>query len=283
MSKISVCLIHVLLVLISTKVSSQSDSSTLSPPPDSLHYDFILIDTKIQNQFAFLGRDFGTNIPVSSVTLAYYFHTNIWIGASAFYFFDDFIPLQTGITLGYYKEFSPHLDLHLSYSQFYIPDKDIPSASKSQGYFQSTLGLDWGLLYSTIQPQLIIRKNGDLFITSAHSRYFEFNGRLFKKIKVSFEPRFAFTFGTHHFDYADGIVVGPGGGAVAVPNEEKDLGKKIVPLNWDFTFPLKFEEGKATIEFSWRYSSPLNIASSDVSEPAHFFAASIGYYIPIAK
>jgi hypothetical protein len=144
------------------------------------------------------------------------------------------------------------------------------------------LGFDWGLLFSTLQAHLLINKNTDVFFSTYHSRYFVFKKKLWKKIQVSFEPKFSFTFGTHHFDYANTLVIGPGGGVVT-PNDSEDGGNKIEPLNWDFTFPLKFEIGQFSIEPSWKYATPLNTASTDPSESLHVFTIGLNYFIPVKR
>src|SRR5258707_10878982 len=104
------------------------------------------------------------------------------------------------------------MDLHSSYSQFYVSGNSVPSAYKAQGYLQTTLGIDWGLLFSNFQIHTLINQYSDVFLTSYHSRYFVFNKLWFKKVKVSFEPKASFTLGTHNFEYANGLVIAPGGG-----------------------------------------------------------------------
>jgi hypothetical protein len=251
---------------------------------DTSKYDFVIVDAKYQNQFAFWGRNFDQRLPFIAGNLMYYFHTGFWVGASNFLFFHESIPAQFGLTLGYYKDFSEKVEWHVSYSQFYIPDSQIPTSSKTQGYFQTTMGFDWGLLFSTLQAHALLNKNPDVFFTTHHSRYFVFNKKLWNTIQVSFEPKFSFTMGTHNFDYADGIVIGPGGGAV-VSNQQgtENEATTIQPLNWDFTFPIKFEAGRFALEWSWKYTTPLNTASTDKSNPLHVFILGANYFIPIKR
>ena len=269
------------LILFAQNSSAIIDSSAIKENPV---YDFVLFDARYQNQYAFWGRNYGQRIPLATATLSYYFHSNIWIGASAFLPLQSAVPVQTGLSIGFYKEFTDKCDWNSSYSQFYIPDNSIPSSSKTQGYFQTTVGLDWGVLYSTLQAHLLVNNNSDVFFSTHHSRYFEFNKKLWQKIKVSFEPKFSFTFGTHHFDFADAeVVIGPGGGAAKTPQSSTDQDNRLRPLNWDFLLPIKFEIGKFTLEPSYRYTVPLSTTATDPSKSLFLFSSTLGYYIPVKK
>lgn len=190
---------------------AENSSST-----DTTLYDFFILDTRYQHQFTFWGRNYGQPVAFSTASLIYYFSSNLWLGASGFHFFAQEIPGQLGLSAGWYGELSARTTLSASYSQFYIPNTSVPASSRSQAYAQTTFGLDWGLLYSTLQTQLLINDAPDVFFTTNHSRYFQFNSMLFKKIRVSFEPKLSFTFGTNRFDYRS-LVVAPGGGVGSSP------------------------------------------------------------------
>lgn len=268
-----------------TLPSAELQKDTVAGLKKDTVYNFLLIDARWQNQFAFWGRTYGLETPFASTSLLYYLHYNLWISGSGFFFFHEDIPIQTGLSIGYAQALSEKIDWNISYSQFFIVDNSIPSSARTVGYFQTSFGLDWGILFSTIQIHALLNKNSDVFFTTQHSRYFQFNRPLWKKVKVSFEPKASLTFGTNHFDYAEGIIVAPGGG-VSVPTQNDSTApneSKIKALNWDFMFPLKFEVGLFTIESSWRYSAPLNTTSSDPSKPLHLFMVGINYFIPFQR
>jgi hypothetical protein len=271
-------------LLIGWEVCAQPDSTrAVTPDTATAKYNFILIDTRYQNQFAFWGRNYGQKLPSISTNVMHYFHSGVWLSVSNFWFPGKSIPTQLGATLGYLNEVTPKLDWHLSYSQFYVPDESIPTAFKTQGYFQTTLGLDWGLLFSSVQAHALINRQSDVFFTTVHSRYFEFNKKLWRKVTVSFEPKLSFTAGTHHFEYADGLVIGPGGGIVTQPGTTNDEGGKIEPLNADFLFPLKFALGHCSVEPSWRYTLPFQANPDYPNEGLHIFAIAMNYAIPIKR
>jgi hypothetical protein len=130
----------------------------------------------------------------------------------------------------------------------------------------------------------LLNQQSDFLISTYHSRYFQFNEKLWKRIRVSFEPKFSLTFGTNHFDYAsEGVVIGPGGGIISPGQSGASAGGSLKLLNWDFAFPLKFEIGKFTLEGSWKYTAPLNITDSDPSQPLHIFGIALEYYVPIKR
>jgi len=265
-------------------LKAQVDSTANTVPVDSTTYDFIVLDSRFQNQFAFWGRDFDQKLPFLSNSVMYYFHSGFWVNASHFKFFNESIPAQLGLTLGYFKEVTPTVDWHSSYSLFYVPEKSIPSALGTQQYVQTTIGFDWGILFSSFQAHALINQQSDVFFSTYHSRYFEFNKLLWRKVKVSFEPKFSFTFGTHRFEYADGLVIAPGGGGIiSQPGTTEDQGNKIQALNWDVSWPFKFAVGSFSIEPSWRYTTPLHANPDYTGKGIHQFAIGVTYSVPIKR
>ncbi|HEU5290234.1 MAG TPA: hypothetical protein VFU05_06280 [Cyclobacteriaceae bacterium] len=273
--------LHIVLLLSLLPFFSWAQSA--EPQKDTV-YNFLFLDARWQNQFAFWGRNYGLELPFVSTNLTYYTHSNFWISAAGYSFFDENIPFQTGLSLGYSRALTEKSDWHISYSQFFIPDDTVPASARTMGYIQTMFGLDWKILYSTIQIHALLNKNSDVFFTTYHSRYFQFNRPLWKKIKVSFEPKASFTFGTNHFDYANGTVLVPGGGSVNTQNDStSNQGDGIKILNWDFQFPLKFEVGRFTIDTSWKYSAPLNTSETDPSKALHQFMVGLNYFIPFQR
>lgn len=174
---------------------------------DSVVYDYIYLGGRYQNQFAFLGRNFGQSIPFVTGDLTYYTNFNLWVSASAYHFFDSQIPFQSSLAAGFKGDISKRVDYNLSYGQFLMQAHDSVNTIGRIGFYQAGLGLDWGILYSTVQAQVMAYSTQDVFITSQHSRYFEFNDKLFRKIAVSFQPVLSFTWGTSRFYYSDDPVL----------------------------------------------------------------------------
>ncbi len=276
-------IIAVALLLLSVKVLAQQGTNG-SQKKDTIKYDFLVVDSRFQNQFSFWGRNYGLRLPFLSTSLMYYFHSGIWVSTSNFQFFNRDIPSQLGLTLGYFKSLSAKVDWHSSYTQFYVAGSSIPSTNRTQGYLQTTIGADWGVLFSSFQAHVLLNQNSDIFFPTQHSRYFQFNKPLLKKIQVSFEPKASFTFGTHNFEYANGLVVAPGGGGVVSQgNTDLTLGCKIQALNFDFTFPIKFAIGNFSIEPSWRYTLPFNANPTLGANGLSIWAIGANYSIPLKR
>ncbi len=275
----------VVLAFILTATATLASAQTVAKQyfKDTTKYNFLVIDSRYQSQFAFWGRDYRQQLPLLATSIMYYTHSGVWASASNFNFFNTSVPAQLGLTLGYFKEVTSKMDWHLSYSQFYVMSQRIPVSYQTQGYFQTTIGYDWNILFSSLQVQTLINQHSDLFFTTYHSRYFEFNESLWKKVKVSFEPKISFTFGTHNFEYANGLVIAPGGGGVISQTDNTNLGAKIEPLNFDFSFPLKFALNYFSIEPSWRYTVPFNANSAYASGGLSIWAVNVNYYIPFKR
>ncbi len=209
-------LIVVITASATISVAGSNDSdSTLDENSikDTAIYDFLFIGGKFQNQFAFMGRNFGHRIPFATNDLTYFTNFNLWLSASAYHFFDNAIPFQSSVSIGYGGDITRKIDYNVSYSHFLIPATDQISKLQSLGFVQATVGLDWNILYSTLQAQVMTYSTPDYFFVSQHSRYFEFSQKLFGKVTVSFQPAFAVTLGTSRFYYStDESLTGRGGG-----------------------------------------------------------------------
>jgi hypothetical protein len=182
MRKFALILLVTVSLAAQPELLAQEQQQEPTSKKDSVAYDFIFLGGKYQNKFTFLGRDFGLTMPFASADLVYYFNCNFWLGGSVFKFYNVELPLQTSLSAGYYAEFSSKADFHISYTQFFIPDNSAISGLQTQGIAQTTFGLDWTHLYSTLQAQVLINKTPDVFFVTQHSRYFEFNQKLFNKM-----------------------------------------------------------------------------------------------------
>lgn len=252
-------------------LAQESDTSVVIESKEK--YDFILINAKYQNAFHFLGRDFGGNIPLLSTDLMYYFNSGIYFNASSIKFLQAELPWQYALSLGYNKELSERTDINLSYSQFIVNQESGVTGIQNLGFLQGALGWEWGFLYSNIQGQFLFNEQTDYFISSSHSRYFEFDQKLFKKVTLSFEPKFTLMAGTSQFYQTGYDLTG-----------QEDLGlDKLQLLSWEVVLPITFGIGYWDIEFHTRYINPLNLPSFDESRRRFVFSLQTSYAIPIKK
>jgi len=261
-----------ILLVINVKVFAQ-DSDTVSS--EKSKYDFVIVSGKYNNAFTFFGRDFGQSIPFVSTDVMYYFHSGFYINASGFKFIDTELPIQSSLSVGYRRDLSKNTDLNVSYSQFLVTENSSVAGIQNLGLLQTTFGLDWNYLYSTIQVQGLFSDRPDLFLSSQHSRFFQFDQKLFRSITVSFEPKFTLTAGSSRF-YNLG----------AYPEmEASDIKKleKINILSWDFMLPVSFEYKSFEMEVFSRYVAPLNTPVFDNSRNRFIHGIQLNYFLAIKR
>jgi hypothetical protein len=202
--KISVSFVlAVVAVFFSEGPLQASDFSDKKPRRDTTVYDFLYIGTKYQNQFAFLGRNFGQPIPFVSGDLTYNLSNNLWVSGSAYQFMDNAIAFQSSLSAGYRRDISNRVDVNISAGQFFMQSGEGSDQIDQIGFYQGGVGLDWTILYSTFQAQVMTYSTQDYFLISQHSRYFQFNNKLFNTVAVSFQPMFTITWGTSRFYYSE--------------------------------------------------------------------------------
>lgn len=245
--------------------------------PDSIKkakYDYLILSTKAQNAFTFLGRDFGQNIPLLSNDLMYFFNSGIYLNASAVKFFQEGVPFQYSLTAGFIKDLGKNLELNMSYSRFMVSGNSEVTGIQNLSFLQGGLGLDWGLLNSTVQGQLLFNEKTDYFISSTHSRYFEVDQYLWNTIKFSFEPKLTVLAGTSDYYRM---------GAYGLEQEELTALGKFQLQSIEFGIPLVFSIGFLDIEWQSRFVQPLNVPAFDNSSSRFIHSLQLSYLIPVKK
>lgn len=175
------------------ELESQTDSATEESR------DYLIVSTGFQNKVSFMSRDFGQKIPIFSNDLLFYHRTGFYLAASISKFLTTDLSWQKGLGAGFYKSLTSKLDLDLSYSHYFGASNLNLAGQDKLGMAQGTVGLDWGILFSTTQAIYLVNSPGDFFITSRHSRYFELDQPLLKGGILSFEPRFTLFLGTSNY------------------------------------------------------------------------------------
>ncbi len=262
-----------LSLLLNCTLLAQAEDSTAQEVKIEV-YDFILLSAKYQNAFNFLGRDFGADIGLVTSDLMYYFNSGVYFNVSAIKFLQESLPWQYSGTLGYNRELSKKTDINLSYSQFLISGESNVTGIQNLGFAQATFGWEWGFLYSTIQFQTLFNENVDYFVNSSHSRYFEFDQKLFKKINVAFEPKFTLMSGTSEFYRMGGY---------DLTNQNTTEFQQFQLLNWEAMLPITFGIGYWDLEFQAKYLNPLNLPDFDESRNRFIYSVQLSYAIPVKK
>lgn len=255
-------------------ITQAQETDSVAVSEEKTVYDFMILNSRYQNAFAFLGRDFGLSIPFVSSDVMYYFSSGIYLNASAIKFFQDGVPWQYSLTAGYAKDITEKTDFNVSYSQFIVVDESSVTGIQNLAFLQGTFGWEWGPVYSSIQGQFLFNDELDYFVSSHHSRYFEFDQKLFKTFTVSFEPKFSLMAGTSRFYLMGGYEI--------TPNELDDL-NKFQLQSWEFMFPLTLSAGYFDFEFQTRYVRPLNVPDFDSSQGRFVFGGQVSYAIPVKR
>lgn len=254
--------------------STAQNTDTLTVNEKESVYDFFIVNSRFQNAFTFMGRDFGTNIPMISTDMMYFHNSGFYLNASGIKFFQPDVPWQYALTAGYAKDISEKTDINVSYSQFIVENESNVTGIQNLSFLQGTLGWEWGPIYSSIQGQLLFNQGTDYFVSSHHSRYFEFDQQLFNTFTVSFEPRFSLMAGTSRFYRMGGFEI--------TENEWDELDKFILQ-SWEILLPITFNKGYLDIEFQTRYVKPLNVPDFDLSSGRFVWGVQLSYAIPVKR
>jgi hypothetical protein len=251
------------------------DADSVDTASKEEKYDFVIISGKLHNTFTFLGRDFGQTIPFASTDLMYYFNSGWYFNASAFKFLDTDLPVQSSLSLGYRTDLTKKTDLNMSYSQFLVSGNSSVAGIQNLGFLQTTFGLDWKYLYSTIQVQGLFSERPDVFLISQHSRFFQFDQKLFKTFTVSFEPKFTLTSGTSRFynlgEYPE------------MTEEDRDRENQLQLLAWDFAMPISLGYKSFEMEFYTKYVAPFNTPEFDASRNRFIYGIQLNYFLPVKR
>jgi hypothetical protein len=269
--------IKLFLLIALFSVISNVSASKNKMERDSLEvttYDFLILSTKYQNAFTFLGRDFGQDLSLQTVDVMYYFNSGLYLNGSVIKFFDTEISIQYSGTVGYIKEISKRFDVNMSYSQFFMSSDSKIAGVQNLGFLQGGVGLDWGLMYSTLSGQWLISDQTDFFLSSQHSRYFQFNQKLFQKIIVGFEPKATFIAGSRLFHL---------GALTDISTYSLDEFSAIKALSAEISIPFNFSLGAFEIEFSPKYVHPVNVPDFDFSKRRFVYSIDLSYILPVRR
>jgi hypothetical protein len=253
---------------------SQEQDSVETASSETAVYDFLLVSGQYQTRTTFMGRDFGQKTPFFSTDVMYWHHLGVYLTASLSKFFIEDLSWQKGFGLGFAGQFSKKADFDFSVSEFWGASYLNASGTDNIGVVQGTVGLDWGLLYSTTQFQYLINDPADFFIVSNHSRYFELDKRLWEKAVLSFEPRLSFFFGTSNYYQIGGYDL-----SWREFLETDDFKIQSVEL----AVPVNLTAGRFEFQLEPKWVIPVNVPDYDASTANIQAALKVTYALPIKK
>ena len=185
---------------------------------------------------------------------------------------------------GYLYRLSKKLTGTASYTRFFFNDESeiIKSASSNDINLKNTL--DWGFLKTSLIGDYLFGKSYDVFATVSNSKYWESSFSIFDdQDYLSINPSFNFILGTQNFvqrysiDHkyrleANNIYIrnenGPGARANA----------KFTMLNYSFKLPISYNRPHYTLEFSYKYSIPVNVEGALHNRRESFYNLTF-YYV----
>jgi hypothetical protein len=236
--------------------------------------DYLIVSTGFQNKASFMSRDFGQNIPIFSSDLLFYHRTGFYLSSSLSKFLTTDLSWQKGVGAGFFKPLTSKLDLDLSYSHYFGASNLNSTGQDNLGMAQGTIGLDWGLLYSTTQAMYLVNSPGDFFITSRHSRYFELDQPLLAGGILSFEPRFTLFLGTSNYYRI--------GGYEFTKTQYLET-QRFVAQGLEMALPITFTYSKVEFQLEPRWVIPTQVPDFDASLARFQLAIKASYTLSLKK
>jgi len=255
-------------------------------------------DTIIRKQSASVGVSYGSDVqffgrtgpityPFVSADAIYNTKNGFFIYASSLKvlgydpFFDE-IDLGGGYLINYSKKFTGAI----SYTRFLF-NKDaaqvIKSASSNDVDYKNSF--DWKIAKSSVVLDYLFGQENDVFVTLNTSKYFETSWSIFDdKDYLSFEPTVSAILGTQNFvqrysldhafqmDINDIYYNNPNNPHLARDNGEFNA------LNYSFKLPIAYNRPHYTLEFSYKYSIPVNVEGMLMNRRESFYNLTF-YYV----
>ncbi|AMR31238.1 hypothetical protein A0256_07250 [Mucilaginibacter sp. PAMC 26640] len=185
---------------------------------------------------------------------------------------------------GYYYRFSKKFTGTISYTRFFFNDDSQIIKSASSNDINLKNSYDWGLLKTSLIGDYLFGKSYDIFATVSNSRYWESSWSIFDdQDYLSINPSFNFILGTQNFvqrysiDHkyrleANNIYIKNENGLGARDNA------KFTMLNYSFKIPISYNRPHYTLEFSYKYSIPVNVEGALLNRRESFYNLTF-YYV----
>jgi len=288
---------YILILLILMPCSAMSAMAGLCP--SNAEHSGSDSDTVIRKQSATVGVSYGSDVqffgrtgpityPFVSADAIYNTKNGFFIYASGLKVL-GYNPFFDEIDLGggYLYNVSKNVKGSLSYTRFFF-NKDaaqiIKSASSNDVNWDNSY--NWGLAKSGVILDYLFGKESDIFLTLNTSKYMESKFSIFDdKDYLSINPGVSAILGTQNFvqryadDHqyrmdADGLF--PGGG----PDDQRQARNNSLfkLLNYSFKLPIAYNRPHYTLEFTYKYSIPINVEGILLNHHESFYNLTF-YYV----
>ena len=280
----------------STTTIAPADSLAVvdSLAPETIEH-LLVIGATLGNNSSYLGRYQSARLPYYATDVTYKHKSGWWMAATAYQVLNSvsFID-EVDLMGGWNMDLTKKLDASFYYSRFFFsPESDLIKASVSNS-FNASAGLDWGFVYTRLSGSLLLGEATDFFLVLENSRYFEIEKFLHKKDYLSFEPKISLIAGTQTFVETHLVKRnspvsapinspvgggrpggGPGGPSAPGSTDSQSSTTAFSIMTYELNLPLSYTFHKTSLEFSGRYTIPVNLLDGDTSTPQLFLTASI--------
>lgn len=263
-----------LLQLLWLASGKAQDLDSLADTTETSLSDYLFLSSGYQNRVSFMARDFGQKIPLYTADVMYWHKSGIYLNATLAKFFVTDFSWQKGIGGGFSRQLTAKTDLDLSFNQFFGASNLNQTGQDNIGILQTSIGLDWGLLYSTTQLMYLVNQPGDFFLISRHSRYFEVDRRIGGKGVLSFEPRLSFYLGTSNYYRI--------GGYDLTWRQYLDT-QRFVTQGLDLAIPVTLSLGNLEFQLEPRWVIPTQVPEYDFSAQSFQLALKATYAFPLKR
>ena len=236
-------------------------------------------DTVVRKQSASIGVTFGSDAsffgrtgsvkyPFLNTDVIYNAKSGLFIYGSAYKVFTSIPAIdETDLGIGYLYRPSANFSGNISYTRFFFDRQALIIKSASSNDINFKNSYDWKILKSSVILDYLFGESDDFFITISNSKYFETSWGIFDdKDYLSFTPAVNIILGTQNFvqkystnhpgklGYDDGnIFVHANDPQYARDNSHFNA------LNYSFKLPIAYNRPHYTVEFSYKYSIPVNV------------------------
>jgi hypothetical protein len=277
-----------LITALQTRLAADTDTVITKKPADTaavVKKNSLSAGINYGSDALFFGRTGPTKYPFMAADLVINYQSGFFIYGSALKVlgYNQAVD-EIDVGGGYYYRLSKKFTGTISYTRFIFNKESeiIKSASSNDINFKNSY--DWGPFKTSIIGDYLFGKSYDVFATVSNSKYWESSWSIFDdQDYLSINPSFNFILGTQNFvqrysiDHkyrleANNIYIRNENGIGARANA------KFTMLNYSFKVPVSYNRPHYTLEFSYRYSMPVNVEGALLNRRESFYNLTF-YYV----
>ncbi|HTE00534.1 MAG TPA: hypothetical protein VK668_14670 [Mucilaginibacter sp.] len=222
------------------------------------------IGVTLGSDASFFGRTGPVKYPFLNTDVIYNAKSGFFIYGSAYKVFGSAPTIdENDLGAGYLYRAGTQFSGNISYTRFFFNRNALIIKSASSNDINFKNSYDWKILKSSIILDYLFGESDDFFVTISHSKYFETSWGIFDdKDYLSFNPSVNIILGTQNFvqKYSTNHPgkLGYDYGSIFIHDDAKD-NSHFNALNYSFKIPIAYNRPHYTVEFSYKYSIPVNV------------------------